>query len=193
MVQNQFKRVGAYYVDVQDLGKFFTSADELGLNVVTSSVSIVKTVIKCVAIFKDLFKLLSVIMIISVLVLIVVNTVNIMNRNIYNIGVSRSLGAHTSELGFIFALQMLLFGVFVIIFSISADFLSIKFINKILSDTVPKVVNMPGVENITYLYFNPTLSAAITGMIVFLTIASICVPILAIRLMNPVNIIKKKA
>ena len=193
LVQNQFKRVGAYYVDVQDLGKFFTSADELGLNVITSSVSIVKTVIKCVAIFRDLFKLLSVIMMISVLVLIVVNTVNIMNRNIYNIGVSRSLGAHTSEVGFIFALQMLLFGVFVIIFSISADFLSIKFINKILSDTIPKVVNMPGVENITYLYFNPTLSAAITGMIVFLTIASICVPILAIRLMNPVNIIKKKA
>jgi hypothetical protein len=132
-------------------------------------------------------------MVISILVLIVVNTVNIMNRNIYNIGVSRSLGAHTSELGFIFSLQLLLFGVFVIIFSITTDFLSINLINKILANTIPKVISSPGVENITYLYFNPTLSASITGMIVFLTIASICVPILAIRLMNPVNIIKKKA
>ena len=193
LVQNQFKRVGAYYVEVQDLGRFFTTADTLGVNIITSSVTIVETVVECIAIFTDLFKMLSIIMIISILVLIIVNTVNIMNRNIYNIGVSRSLGAHTSELGFIFALQMLMFGVFVIIFSIISDFLSIKLINKLLADTIPNVVQMPGVENITYLYFDPTLSASLTSMIVILTILSICAPILAIRLMNPVNIIKKKA
>ena len=193
LVQNQFKRVGAYYVEVQELGRFFTTADTLGVNIITSSVTIVKTVVECISIFTDLFKLLSIIMIISILVLIVVNTVNIMNRNIYNIGVARSLGAHTSELGFIFALQMLLFGMFVIIFSVISDFLSIKLINKLLADTIPNVIQMPGVENITYLYFDPSLSASLTGMIVILTILSICVPILAIRLMNPVNIIKKKA
>jgi hypothetical protein len=131
-------------------------------------------------------------MVISILILIVVNTVNIMNRNIYNIGVSRSLGAHTSELGFIFTLQMLLFGVFVIIFSTITDFLSIEYVNKILSNTIPKIVSAPGVENITYLYYNPGISSSLSGMIVFLTIVSICIPILAIRIMNPVNIIKKK-
>ena len=137
--------------------------------------------------------LLSGIMIISIIVLIVVNTVNIMNRNIYNIGVSRSLGAHLGELGFIYSMQMLIFGILVIIFSNVSDFLSLKFINGVLSNTLPKVIEQPGLEEMTFLYYNPTLSSSITGLVVFLTIISIFVPILAIRLINPVNIIKKKA
>lgn len=192
LVKNQFFRVGAYFVDIKDMGTFFTTAQTLDVTIVSSNIAVVETAINCIAVFKDLFKLLTIIMVFSILILIVVNTVNIMNRNIYNIGVSRSLGAHTSELGFIFTLQMLLFGVFVIIFSTITDFLSIEYVNKILSNTIPKIVSAPGVENITYLYYNPGISSSISSMIVFLTIVSICIPILAIRIMNPVNIIKKK-
>ena len=193
LAKNQFKKVGAYFTGISEMGKFFTHAEELKLSIITSNTAVVKMAVKCIAIFKDLFKLLSFIMVISVLVLIVVNTINILNRNIYNIGVSRSLGAHVNELGFIYSLQMLLFGIFVIVFSTITDYLSIKLINKLLSSTIPKVIELPGVESITYLYFNPSLTMSITSVLVVLTIISIFVPILAIKLMNPVNIIKKKS
>ena len=155
--------------------------------------NLVDTVVRCVGIFKDMFKLLSAIMVVSILVLIIFNTVNIMNRNIYNIGVSRSLGAHLGELGFIYSTQMFAFGALVIIFSTITNFYSLRIINDILSENIPKVISATGIDDFVYLYFDPSLASSITSAVVFLTIVSIFIPILAIKLINPVNIIKKKS
>lgn len=193
VVADSFYKIGEHVTSTDNIGRFAAHVEEYDFYINTSRVATVKAAIRVINIFSDLFMLLSGIMIVSIVVLIIVNTVNIMNRNIYNIGVSRSLGAHLGELGFIYSMQMLIFGVLVIIFSNISDYLSLKFINGVLVNTIPKVIHSPGVEEMTFLYYNPTLSSSITGLVVFLTIISIFVPILAIRLINPVNIIKKKA
>ncbi len=193
VVANNFYKIGEHITSTENVGRFASQVENFNFYINTSRVAVVKAAIRVISIFSELFMLLSGIMIISIIVLIVVNTVNIMNRNIYNIGVSRSLGAHLGELGFIYSMQMLIFGVLVILFSNISDFLSLRFINGVLSNTLPKVIEQPGLEEMTFLYYNPTLSSSITGLVVFLTIISIFVPILAIRLINPVNIIKKKA
>lgn len=193
VVGESFYKIGEYVTSAENVGRFAAQVENYNFYINTSRVAVVKAAIRVISIFSELFMLLSGIMIISIIVLIVVNTVNIMNRNIYNIGVSRSLGAHLGELGFIYSMQMLIFGILVIIFSNVSDFLSLRFINGVLSNTLPRVIEQPGLEEMTFLYYNPTLSSSITGLVVFLTIISIFVPILAIRLINPVNIIKKKA
>ena len=193
VIGDSFFKIGEYVVDIKDKGGFYISATNNGFNIRSVRMNLVDTVVRCVGIFKDMFKLLSVIMVVSILVLIIVNTVNIMNRNIYNIGVSRSLGAHLGELGFIYSTQMFAFGVLVIIFSTITNFYSLRIINDILSENIPKVINATGIDDFVYLYFDPSLASSITGAVVFLTIVSIFIPILAIKLINPLNIIKKKS
>ena len=42
-------------------------------------------------------------MFVAIATLIIIHTINTVNKNIYNIGVSRSMGAHMVELGVIFS------------------------------------------------------------------------------------------
>ena len=76
--------------------------------------------------------------------------------------------------------------------SMIADYYSTNLINDIISNAIPRIVDIPGANTITYLYYNPAITSVSSGLIMFLTIVSIIVPLTAIRVMNPVNIIKSR-
>ena len=144
------------------------------------------------AVFEELFTLLLVLMIIAIIVLVVIHTINTYNKNIYNIGVSKSMGAHMFELSYIFSIQMIVFGLLIVVGSMIADYYSTNIINDIIANAIPRIVNIPGSNTITYLKYNPAITSITSGAIMLLTMGSISVPLMAIRLMNPVNIIKSR-
>jgi hypothetical protein len=102
------------------------------------------------------------------------------------------MGAHMSEMGIIFSVQMIAFGVLIIVCSMVADYYSTNIINDIIAQAIPRIVDLPGADQITYVFYNPLITAVYSGFIMILTIIAIFVPIIAIRVMNPVNIIKSR-
>lgn len=187
-----YERTGIYAINNGKLGELVSYAVENDLLVDSSRMTVVQKAVSVVAVFEDLFTLLLVLMIIAIIVLVVIHTINTYNKNIYNIGVSKSMGAHMSELSFIFAIQMIVFGGLIIALSLVADYYSTNLINDIISNAIPRIVDIPGANTITYLYYNPVITSVSSGLIVVLTIAAIIVPLMAIRVMNPVNIIKSR-
>ena len=97
-----------------------------------------------------------------------------------------------SEMAFIFSIQMVVFGILVIGLSLVFDLYSINILNSIIQNNIAKILDLPGVANMNYLIYNPAIVSSCTGLVVVLTIVSIFFPILTIRLMNPVNIIKAR-
>ena len=86
-----------------------------------------------------------------------------------------------NELGFIYSLQMIVFGLLVIIFSLALDYFATGFSNSILKNTIPKVIVVPGLNEITFVRFNPAITAFTTLLVVILTILSIIIPITAFK------------
>ena len=73
-----------------------------------------------------------------------------------------------------------------------ADYYSTNLINEIIANAIPRIVDIPGANDITYVKYNPAITSITSGAIMLLTMGSISVPLMAIRLMNPVNIIKSR-
>ena len=192
VVPKVFRRTGIYVTNHDNLGELVSYAIDNDLLVDNSRMSVVQKAIAVVAVFEELFTLLLVLMIISIIVLVVIHTINTYNKNIYNIGVSKSMGAHMFELSYIFSIQMIVFGILIVVGSMIADYYSTNIINDIIANAIPRIVNIPGANSITYLKYNPAITSITSGAIMLLTMGSISVPLMAIRLMNPVNIIKSR-
>lgn len=190
ILNDSFFQVGVAILDAT--GDVITSAPSLNLYVTNSRITVVKMAIRVVRVFKDLFTLLTGILIIAIIVIILVNSITTINKNIYNIGISRSMGAHMGELGFIYSSQMILFGALTIVLSLLTDYYSTGIIDKIIVNNISKIISVSGVKEINYVVFNPVITAICIGLIVILTIISILIPIYTIKKANPVNIIKSR-
>ena len=131
-------------------------------------------------------------MIVAIAILIIINAMNLINKNIYNIGICRSMGAHIGEIGIIYGVQMLVFGVLIIGLSLLADYFTTNAINYLIVNNISKFLSVPGVSEITYIYFNPLITNYCSGVIVTLIIITIIMPIIIVRKKNPVDIIKSR-
>jgi hypothetical protein len=192
VVGNNLYQIGISIINSKKTSQILTSISEYNLYVTNSRMTVVDSAISVVAVFSDLFNLLMWIMIFAIVVLVLVNATNTINKNIYNIGVSRAMDAHIGELAFIYSMQMIVFGGLVISLSLVLDYNSVQILNYIIVNNIPKVLDIPGVSEITYVVFNPFISSVCTSLVVILTIFSIFVPIKTIRKTNPVNIIKSR-
>lgn len=190
IIGNCFYQVGISILNAS--GDVIINAPEYGLYIANSRISVVKMAIRVVRVFKDLFTLLSCLLIIAIIVIILLNSVTTINKNIYNIGICRSMGAHMGELGFIYSSQMVIFGILTIILSMICDFYSTGIINEIIVNNISKIISVSGVREIDYVVFNPAITTICTSLVVILTIVSILIPIYTIKKMNPVNIIKSR-
>ena len=192
VVGNNFYQVGISIINSDNTSEILTKISEYDLYVTNSKMIVVDSAISVITVFSNLFNFLMWIMIIAIIVLVLVNATNTINKNIFNIGVSRAMGAHVGELAFIYSIQMIVFGALVITFSMILDYYSVKTLNQIIVNNIPKVIDIPGVSEITYVVFNPLISSICTGLVVLLTVFSIFVPIKTIRKTNPVKIIKSR-
>ena len=102
------------------------------------------------------------------------------------------MGAHIGEIGIIYGVQMLVFGVLIIGLSLLADYFTTNAINYLIVNNISKFLSVPGVSEITYIYFNPLITNYCSGVIVTLIIITIIMPIIIVRKKNPVDIIKSR-
>lgn len=192
IIKDNFYQIGliAYKTD-NNISKYsiFSKYDLILSN---SYTLVVEKAISVVKVFSDLFGLLQWILVISISVLIIVNSVTTINRGLYTIGISRSMGAHVSELGFIYSFQMLSFGALVVVLSLIGDYYSTNILNYIIRNNITNIVLYNGVEEISYVVFNPLFSAICSAIVMVLTMIAIIIPIVIIKVKNPVNIIKSR-
>ena len=184
--------ISAVKVVGEDLDDIVTYSLNNGLYVCSSRIGIVTKAIDVIRVFSKLFDLLFIIMIVAIAILIIINAMNLINKNIYNIGICRSMGAHIGEIGIIYGVQMIVFGVLIIGLSLLADYFTTNAINYLIVNNISKFLSVPGVSEITYIYFNPLITNYCSGVIVTLIIITIIMPIIIVRKKNPVDIIKSR-
>ena len=142
------------------------------------------------SVFYEVFIFISLIMIMALFLIIILNASTIIRQNVYEIGVMKALGAKTSELVVIFTLQMVItcLGVCLLLYSCSNIFMS--FANKLLCSGISAYVTFDVFYNV--IVFSPKFFVINIVSISVFTILSIMVPILAIRNIKPLKIIKTR-
>ena len=146
--------------------------------------------IQLLSVFYEVFAYISMVVILAIFLIIILNASTIIRQNVYEIGVMKALGAKTSELVVIFTLQMVItcLGVCLLLYSCSNIFMN--FANKLLCSGISAYVVSDVLYNV--IVFSPKFFIINIVSVSVFTIFSIMVPILAIRKIKPLKIIKTR-
>ena len=146
--------------------------------------------IQLLSVFYEVFAYISMVVILAIFLIIILNASTIIRQNVYEIGVMKALGAKTSELVVIFTLQMVItcLGVCLLLYSCSNIFMN--FANKLLCSGISAYVVTDVLYNV--IVFSPKFFIINIVSVSVFTIFSIMVPILAIRKIKPLKIIKTR-
>ena len=142
------------------------------------------------SVFTQVFMFISIIIILAIFLIIILNASTIIRQNVYEIGVMKALGAKTSELVVIFTLQMIITCLSVCILLYFASNTFMGYANDLLCNGISAYIGDDVELNIlifSYKFFGINIIS-----ITLFTIISIMVPILAIRNIKPLKIIKTR-
>lgn len=145
--------------------------------------------------FYEVFKFVSYLLITAIFLIIILNSNTIIKQNVYEIGLMKAYGVKTKELVIIFTLQMILSSLFVCGLLYFSSKVFIDFADQLLKGGVLAYLNKTSniyqyhydafVFSDAYFFFNILI-------ISLSTIISVVVPILAIRRIKPLKIIKTR-
>lgn len=170
----------------------FICDNDLSITTVNKNNHLIISTLNLYETFKNVFKYISYLLFLSIFFIIILNANIIIKQNVYEIGLMRALGAKTKEIVTIFALQMIFTSICVCILLFFGSNYIIKFADKML-----KAGTLAYLGNLYNIYFNTLVfngNHFILNImfIALFTIVSIIAPLIAIRKIKPLKIIKSR-
>ena len=122
---------------------------------------------------------------------IIIYGVNSIRKNIYEIGVLKSLGAKSSDITKIFITQIILIGLGVSIVSILGVYLSSLYSDGLLITAFEQFMTVT-IFNLDIIRFDSSVMFLDIGFVLILTIVSSIIPLIYLKSIKPMNILKGK-
>ena len=144
--------------------------------------------------FKGVFKFISYLLIAAIFLIVVLNANTLIKHNVYEIGLMKAFGAKTKELVTMFAAQMLFSSLIVCALLYSSSVFFIELADDLLREGILTYTNSINSKNFTFssFVFLDGYFLLNIGLIAVSTITSVIVPIVAIRNIKPLTIIRTR-
>lgn len=146
---------------------------------------------KLVSIFKPFFLLILLLLFVALLVYLVSFGINNIKKNLYEIGIIKSLGGRTRDIGKIFISHVLLTGFLICVLSVIAAPTIIIIANNILIDSFQKVMSLY-LFDYSIINILPIWIAVDLFMVVVITFISAFLPMVFLYKIKPLEIIRAK-
>lgn len=159
-----------------------------------SMLNFIYSTVEMYSVFKDVFKYVGYLLTIAIFLIIILNANTLIRHNSYEIGLMKAFGAKTKEIVFIFATLMAItsLSVCVVLFFMSQGVVS--FSNNLILKGILAYLNSSTITKLSFnaLIFNKNYFILNVLIISISTIISVIVPILSIRNIKPLKIIKTR-
>lgn len=166
--------------------------EKLGMLQTGAKLTLIRKVTDIVRVFDSIFFYIGLAVCAVIIAVLALNSSSSIKQNAYEIGVIRSMGGRTGQLSAVFAVQMLITGILICIFTALGSFLGVILFNNVLCGNLAEILKTPGLGDITILSYNSAIAAIDAGIILLLTVLTVAVPILAVRRIQPINIIRSR-
>lgn len=152
----------------------------------------IHTMTKAVNVFIPIFRLVSLFLYAGVILILVSFSMKMINDKLHEIGILKALGTKNISLLLIFGLQILLIAILTCFFATSGYFLFIGAANDVLIASLKELAPSHVVLNIDFLRFKGNIALMDIVIVFILAIISLIIPMIKIRNIKPVKIIKTK-
>lgn len=181
-----------YFTDTQSIGGIYPVVKDSPFHINSNAFNSVVSVIDVVEIFDGFMNIINFVLLFASLLLLVAFGGGTIRKRKFEIGVIKAMGGRTRDVGKIFVIQLIAIGIVVCILSSLALLLLTNIVNSVLSSAMLVYIKNETLSKISIVQFNPLILCGDLFMILTITILSAIIPLIALRRIKPINIIKHK-
>ena len=188
-----YLRVYSLYLDGTDgIGHALDAAGELYYEPQSISVDGIHTMTRAVDVFVPLFEFISIFLYIGVIFILMNFASKMINGKMHEIGIMKALGTKNTSIGAVFGLQVGLIALLTCILSTVGYYFFIDMANEILIDSIRRIAPGHTLPDLQFLIFKPAIAVMNCLLVFALAFVSFLLPMIKIKAIKPVKIIKAK-
>jgi len=183
----------ALYLDGTDgIGAALDAAEKLNFEPQSFAVEGIHTMTKAVDVFIPIFELIAIFLCVGVIFILVNFSSKMINDKMHEIGILKALGTKNSSIGAIFGLQVALIAILTCILATAGYYFFIDLANDVLIESLMRLAPGHVVLDLNFLTFQPRIAIENCVLVGVLALISLIFPMIKIKAIKPVKIIKAK-
>ncbi len=190
--KNNFFAYGLYLDGADGIGSALDAAQKLNFKQQNYILEGIHTMTKAVDVFIPIFELISIFLCIGVVFILMNFSSKMIKDKMHEIGILKALGAKNASIGVVFGLQVALIAVLTCILATVGYYFFIGLANDVLIESLKRLAPSNIVLDLDFLTFRPAIAAVNCGLIAVLALVSLVFPMIKIKVIKPVKIIKTK-
>jgi ABC-type antimicrobial peptide transport system permease subunit len=183
---------GLYFDGTEGIGSVLNMAEDMNYEYQSYAVEGIHTMTKAVDVFIPIFELVAWFLCVGVIFILMNFASKMINDRMHEIGILKALGTKNSAISVIFGIQVLLINILTCIMATLGYFLFIDLANDVLIASLKRLVPNLVVLDLEFLTFIPDIAIENCILVCILSAISLIFPMIKIKAIKPVKIIKAK-
>lgn len=193
LFQKDFIRTQALYFNGSDgIGSVLDLAETMNYEPQSYALEGVHTMTRVVEVFVPIFELIAIILCLGVVFILVNFSSKMINDKMHEIGILKALGTKNAAIGVIFGLQVGLIAILTCILATAGYHFFIGVANDILIESLKRFSSAKVVLDLDFLSYSPEIAKTNCNLVCILALSSLVFPMIKIKAIKPVKIIKAK-
>ena len=181
-----------YFDGTDGIGAVLDTAEDLNYQPQSFAVEGIHTMTKAVDVFVPIFELIALFLCAAVVFILVNFSSKMIKDKMHEIGILKALGAKNSTIGAVFGLQVALIAILTCILSTVGYYFFIDLANDVLIESLKRFAKSMIVLDLDFLTFKPDIAFINCALVAALATLSMIIPMIKIKAIKPVKIIKAK-
>lgn len=183
---------GLYFNGTDEIDGVISVASDKGYSYQSSIIDGIHSMTRAVDVFVPIFELISVFLYVGVIFILVSFSSKMINDKMHDIGILKALGTKNKTVFSIFGLQVGLIVFLTCIMSTVGYYLFIDVANDVLVDSIRTIAPTWIIFDLQFLTYDPFIAFVNCVLVIILAAASLIIPMIKIKAIKPVQIIKAK-
>jgi ABC-type antimicrobial peptide transport system permease subunit len=193
LFKKDFVRPYFLYFDGTDgIGAVLDTAEKHNFQPHSYAVEGIHTMTTAVDVFVPIFELVAIFLCIGVIFILMSFSSKMIKGKMHEIGIMKALGAKNSSIGVVFGLQVVLIAILTCILASAGYFVFIDLANEVLVESMMRFNPSGVVLDLKFLTFQPKIAVENCILVGILALVSLVLPMIRIKAIKPVKIIKAK-
>ena len=189
---NQYKPLSLYFNGINGMDNILNEASNLNYEYQAYALEAVHTMTKAVDVFIPIFELIAIVLCVGIIFILVSFSTKMIKNKMHDIGILKALGTQNKSIVVVFGLQIILISLTTIIMSTIGYYFFIDLANDVLIASLKQSASGYVILDLDFLTFKLNVVGINTLLIVILSIVSLIIPMIKIKNIKPVKIIKTK-
>lgn len=184
---------GLYLDGMEGIGAALNATDKMNYEYQSSAIEGIRTMTKAVNVFVSIFELINIVMCVGVIMIFVSFSSKAIKDKMHDIGILKALGTKNGTIFRLFGLHVGLIALITCALSTVGYYHFIDLANTVLFESMTELVSdTHTVLNLKFFSFMPTVALMNCVLIFALALTSLIFPMIKIKQIKPVKIIKAK-